>query len=226
MHTSGPSRTQPSPAPSEQPTPIQPQPSQGTLLQFPTTATPNLSTSTTSLWKLSPHIPLFTQLPPLKRYVAVAIDKAIKEILTPVMERSATIASITTRDLVMKDFALEPNEQVMRAAAHFTVQSLASSLAMVACKDPLRVSIANQLRVLLQANVNDQVGELVSCHMFLLQLTIVSQLHQAQRALIEHAVQTVCTDNLDTACSLIEKTTAEKALRETDEALAFAFDAR
>jgi len=204
MHTSGPSRTQPSPAPSEQPTPIQPQPSQGTLLQFPTTATPNLSTSTTSLWKLSPHIPLFTQLPPLKRYVAVAIDKAIKEILTPVMERSATIASITTRDLVMKDFALEPNEQVMRAAAHFTVQSLASSLAMVACKDPLRVSIANQLRVLLQANVNDQ----------------------AQRALIEHAVQTVCTDNLDTACSLIEKTTAEKALRETDEALAFAFDAR
>jgi CCR4-NOT transcription complex subunit 1 len=87
----------------------------------------------------------------------MAIDKAIKEILTPVMERSATIASITTRELVLKDFALEPDEQIMRTAAHYTVQSLASSLAMVACKEPLRVSIASHLRSLLQANVTDQV---------------------------------------------------------------------
>lgn len=197
---------QPPISPPSELTPVAQQPQQpplGTPLQFPT-ATPALPAGAAGLWKINPHIPLFSQQPHLKRCVTMAIDKAIKEILTPVMERSATIASITTRELVLKDFALEPDEQIMRTAAHYTVQSLASSLAMVACKEPLRVSIASHLRSLLQANVSDQ----------------------AQRALIEHAVQTVCTDNLDTACALIEKTTAEKALRETDDALAPALEAR
>jgi hypothetical protein len=31
-------------------------------------------------WKISPHIPLFVQQPQLKRFVAVAIDRAIKEV--------------------------------------------------------------------------------------------------------------------------------------------------
>jgi len=48
-----------------------------------------------------------------------------RKIITPVMERSATIASITTRELVLKDFAMEPDEQNMRKAAHAMVQSLA-----------------------------------------------------------------------------------------------------
>lgn len=74
---------------------------------------------------------------------------------------------------------------------------------MVTCKEPLRVSIGNHLRALLQTNVNE-----------------------SQRALIEHAVQTVCTDNLDAACSVIEKATMEKAVAQTDEALTPALDAR
>ena len=37
----------------------------------------------------------------------------------------------------------------MRSAAHLMVSSLAGSLALVTCKDPLRVALTNHMRVLL-----------------------------------------------------------------------------
>jgi CCR4-NOT transcription complex subunit 1 len=45
------------------------------------------------------------------------------------MERSATIASITTRELVLKDFATETDE-LLRSAAHLMVQNLAGEANM------------------------------------------------------------------------------------------------
>jgi CCR4-NOT transcription complex subunit 1 len=45
--------------------------------------------------------------------------------VSPVVERSVTIAGIATRELILKDFALEPNEDKMRKAAHLMVQNLA-----------------------------------------------------------------------------------------------------
>ena len=50
---------------------------------------------------------------------------------------------------VMQDFAVEPDEQRMRKAAHLMVGSLAGSLALVTCRDPLRTSLTNRLRSLL-----------------------------------------------------------------------------
>jgi CCR4-NOT transcription complex subunit 1 len=46
----------------------------------------------------------------LRNIVAEAVHCAIMEILSPVVERSVTIALITTRELVLKDFALDSNE--------------------------------------------------------------------------------------------------------------------
>ena len=60
-------------------------------------------------------------------------------------------------------------------AAHLMVSSLAGSLALVTCKEPLRVSLSNQLRVLLQ-----QVPQ--------------SGLDQAA---LEQTVQTIVNDNLE-----------------------------
>lgn len=44
---------------------------------------------------------------------------------------------------------MEPDEQRMRVAAHLMVGSLAGSLALVTCRDPLRTSLTNRLRSLL-----------------------------------------------------------------------------
>lgn len=50
----------------------------------------------------------------LKRVVPVAVDRAIREIIQPVVERSVTIACITSKELVQKDFAMEADENKMR----------------------------------------------------------------------------------------------------------------
>jgi CCR4-NOT transcription complex subunit 1 len=81
------------------------------------------------------------------------------EIITPVVERSVTIACMTTYELVTKDFANDPDESRLRAAAHLMVSSLAGSLALVTCKEPLRVSLSSQLRQMLQPSVDPQTLE-------------------------------------------------------------------
>ena len=131
----------------------------GTLLpsstsQFPPDPqmiVPNLPTYVT----INPSIPLFSMFGHLKRTVPTAIDRAIREIISPVVERSVTIAVVTTRELIVKDFAMESDEGKMRAAAHSMVQNLTSSLALVTCKEPLRVSINNHLGSLLEANTSN-----------------------------------------------------------------------
>lgn len=87
-----------------------------------------------------------------KRFVFTAIERAIREIVVPVVERSVTIAGISSRDLITKDFATEGDETKMRKAAHAMVQNLAGNLAMVTSKDPLRSSILTSVRALLMQN--------------------------------------------------------------------------
>jgi Domain of unknown function (DUF3819) len=68
------------------------------------------------------------------------------QIILPVVERSVTIAGISTRELVTKDFATEPNEETLRQAAHRMAQNLAGSLALVTCKEPLRSNLSSHMR--------------------------------------------------------------------------------
>jgi CCR4-NOT transcription complex subunit 1 len=160
-------------------------------------AFPNLSQCVT----INSALPLFSQQQHLQRLVPVAIDRAIREIISPVVERSVTIACITTRELIIKDLAMEPDERTILKAAHLMVQSLAGSLALVTCKDPLRVSMGNHLRTMLHANTNEQ-------------------------NLVEQVVQFVTTDNLDLGCSFIEKAATDKAVHDIDETLTSALAVR
>ena len=66
---------------------------------------------------------MFQQNPHLKRVVPVAVDRAIRDIIQPVVERSVTIGVITTRELTKKDFAMEPDESKLRQAAHLMVSN-------------------------------------------------------------------------------------------------------
>ena len=135
----------------------------------------------------------------LQRITPVAVDRAIREIIQPVVERSVTIACITTKELVSKDFASEPNETRVRKAAQLMVSNLAGSLALVTCKEPLRISIAKHLKTLLQ----QQAGVIFSS----------GDQHE------QHAVQTCASENLDLGCMLIEKAATEKAIRDIDDVI-------
>ncbi|KAF9185667.1 hypothetical protein BGZ51_002497 [Haplosporangium sp. Z 767] len=144
----------------------------------------------------------YNERPALKRLVHIAIDRAVREIVAPVVDRSVTIAGISTREMIIKDFAMEPNEEKMRKAAHLMVQNLAGSLALVTCKEPLRVSMANIIRTLfLQNGFTDQ-------------------------NMPEQSILMTVSDNLELACSVIEKAAMEKAIPEIEESLANAFNNR
>lgn len=158
---------------------------------------------------ISPKLEVFARFPDLRRIVYLAINRAIEEIIEPVVDRVVTIASTTTQKLTLKDFAMEPDENKLLHAAHCMVQSLASSLANVICKDPLRVSAINHLR-----NAVKELGP-----------TIVG-LGNVEMNLLDYSLQTAISENLDLACSVIEKVSTERAIGEVNEQLAPAVEAR
>ncbi|ANQ08345.1 Uncharacterized protein PCOAH_00023590 [Plasmodium coatneyi] len=147
---------------------------------------------------ISPSIALFQIQPGLKSLVTIAFYQAIREIIAAILDRSVAISCITTREIVCKDFCLEKDETLIRKAAHIMISSLAGSLALVTCKEPLRISLTHHLRHWLEKtstkDCNDQV-------------------------LIEQVVQILSADNLELGCSLVEQAVIEKAIKDINEAL-------
>lgn len=135
----------------------------------------------------------------LQQIVAQAVDAAIQEIIPPVISRSVTIALITTRELALKDYSLEPNEKLVLRGTHLMVQKLSGSLALVTCREPLKMSLQNQLKKLIEKEIE--------------KLDIKDKLNAES---IEKIVQITTIDNLDLGCSLIRKAVMEKALEDVN----------
>ncbi|KAJ0962000.1 hypothetical protein J5N97_029828 [Dioscorea zingiberensis] len=132
-----------------------------------------------------------------QRIIQMSLDKAIREIVSPVIQRSVTIASRTTKEMVLKDLSMESDDGVILRSARMMVGALAGSLAHVTCKEPLRVALSNHLRNVLQA------------------LNVVTD--------IDQIVQNITTDNLDLGCAVIENVASVKAVELIDGEIAPAF---
>ncbi|KAI8897671.1 CCR4-Not complex component, Not1-domain-containing protein [Globomyces pollinis-pini] len=157
---------------------------------------PNLANFIT----FNPSITLFNSQPSLKRIVHIAIERSIREVIqSPVVERSVTIAIVATREIVTKDFSLEANEEKMRKAAQYMVQSLSGSLASVSSREPLKVSMITNLRSLLLAN------------------------GFSEQTVPEHIIFAIVADNIELACAVMEKAAAEKSIPDIDESLAVSY---
>lgn len=109
-----------------------------------------------------------------------------REIIPLVISRSVTITLITTKELVLKDFALEPDEKKLQRGADLVVQNLAGNLALVTSREPLKLSFQGILKNLLDQTDLDESSK-------------------------DTIVQNVCVDNLDLGCALIKKAVIEKA---------------
>lgn len=140
--------------------------------------------------------------PSIKRIIIDAIERTANEILGPVVERSVTIATIATSQLIQKDFATEPNEQKMRKAAVGMAQRLAGHLALVTCKEPMRLSMVSNIRGVLNQN---GIGE-----------NVVS----------EQAIAMIVNENLEFVCQTVEDAAERSAVPQVDEALQGAYALR
>ncbi|XP_046333509.2 CCR4-NOT transcription complex subunit 1-like isoform X5 [Haliotis rufescens] len=155
---------------------------------------------------INDQIALLHQNPQLKQYVRPAIERSVQELLPPVVERSIKIALTTCEQIVRKDFALDPEEMRMRSAAHYMVRNITAGLALITCREPLFISINNNLKNAFMATLRGAT--------------------QAQKTLIEEAATLVAQDNAELACAFIQKTAVERAIPEMDKRLATEFDLR
>lgn len=126
----------------------------------------------------------------LRQVVVDAVTHAIYEIIGSVVERSVTVATIATSSLINKDFACEEDEDRVRQAAHRQARELASSLAQVTSKDPLRQSMSQYLRR--------------------------TQAESPEQAFPEGTMLMCVNDNVDFACQIVEDKAADQSLPEIE----------
>jgi CCR4-NOT transcription complex subunit 1 len=120
----------------------------------------------------------------LKMIITKAVDDSIQEIVEPVIDRAVKIALVTTKQLTMKDFALEPDAERFRLSCYNVVKKLAGPLAQVTCREPLKASMNRTLKNYLGQHSKDQNE-------------------------IENIISKAITDNLDLGCALIKKAVIE-----------------
>ncbi|EKM82840.1 hypothetical protein AGABI1DRAFT_97790 [Agaricus bisporus var. burnettii JB137-S8] len=151
---------------------------------------------------IDPQLSPFNVNQAFKRAVQLAVDQSVRDIIVPVVERSVTIAGISTRELVTKDYATEPNEEKLKKAGHLMAQKLAGSLALVTCKEPMRTNLTTQLRQFL--NNQGFTEQLVP----------------------EQVIHVLIRDNLEIACAAIEKVAMERAVADVEDNFAVSIESR
>uniref|UniRef100_A0A8C4S2Q2 CCR4-NOT transcription complex, subunit 1 n=1 Tax=Erpetoichthys calabaricus TaxID=27687 RepID=A0A8C4S2Q2_ERPCA len=149
---------------------------------------------------INPNIPLFQTHPQLKQCVRQAIERAVQELVHPVVDRSIKIAMTTCEQIVRKDFALDSEESRMRVAAHHMMRNLTAGMAMITCREPLLMSIATNLKNSFASALRAPTPQ--------------------QREMMEQAAAQIAQDNCELACCFIQKTAVEKAGPEMDKRLA------
>ncbi len=152
---------------------------------------------------INPNIALFHTHPQLKQIVRTALERTINDWVIPVVDRSIKIALKTTESIIRKDFALDPDESVMRSAAQYMARNLSAGMAMITCKDQLIPAI--------QGNVKNAFS---------------SALPQQQKEQIEVAATQIANDNVELVCAFIQKSAIEKCTPEVDKLLQPELDIR
>ncbi|KAI1889966.1 hypothetical protein AGOR_G00168350 [Albula goreensis] len=152
------------------------------------------------------NIPLLQAHPQLKQCVRQSIERAVQELVHPVVDRSIKIAMTTCEQIVRKDFALDSEESRMRVAAHHMMRNLTAGMAMITCREPLLMSIATNLKSNFAAALRAPTPQ--------------------QREMMEEAAARIAQDNCELACCFIQKTAVEKAGPEMDKRLATEFELR
>ncbi|KAI8628453.1 Not1-domain-containing protein [Xylariaceae sp. FL1651] len=152
-----------------------------------------------SLLSIPPTNEMVVNTARLHEMVRNAVTKALHDIIQPVVDRSVTIAAISTQQMIHKDFATEPDENKLRTAAINMVKATAGSLAQVTSKEPLRANITNYLRT----SAND-----------------------LPQGLPEGTILMCVNSNLDLACNIIEKQAEDRAIPEIEEMIEGELEAR
>ena len=139
----------------------------------------------------------------------------------PVVERSVTIAGISTRELVAKDFVTESNEDKLRKAGHLMAQKLAGSLALVTCKEPLKGNLGSHIRHFLSECGFSDVSKFAYSSP-----SLKANAPVLQQMVPDPVIFLLVQDNIELACQAIEKAAMDRAVIDVDDSFAAAYETR
>ncbi|OBZ85129.1 CCR4-NOT transcription complex subunit 1, partial [Choanephora cucurbitarum] len=144
---------------------------------------------------------LMMQHPLIKSTVYSGVSEAFADVVPNIIQTSTNIAAVSTKEMILKDFATEPDEIRLRRAAHAMVQPLACSLTVVSAKEPLCSGIIS----IISSNLIQQgLPELLA----------------------EEIATTIANENTELLCMFIDQIAKTKALEDVDRALAPAYASR
>lgn len=108
------------------------------------------------------QVPLLQAHPHLKQFVRPAVDKAITELLTPIVDRSVKYTVNACESLIKKDFALDPDENRMKHGAHHMMRYLTAGMAMITSRDHIFVAVSGNLKASFTAALRGNNTSVVS----------------------------------------------------------------
>lgn len=144
---------------------------------------------------------LILQHPVIKSAIFSGVSEAFSEVVPPIIVTSANIAAVSTKEMILKDFATEADESRLQRAARAMVLPLACSLCVVTCKEPL---CASTITVICANLVQNGLPE----------------------QLAEEIASTIANENMELFCVYVDQLTKIKALEDVDRALAPAYASR
>ncbi|XP_076470610.1 CCR4-NOT transcription complex subunit 1-like isoform X2 [Babylonia areolata] len=150
--------------------------------------------------------PFLIAHPMLIPIIRTTVERTINELIGPVVDRSIKIALTTCEQIVKKDFALEPDENRMRNAAHCMMRNITCGLALITAREPVLGQITSNLKTAF----TNKLGPNLPAH----------------KDVVDQVSSTLANEMVDICTAFIQKTAVERAGPETDKRLAAEFDLR
>lgn len=137
--------------------------------------------------------------PRLRTLIEQAMTRAINELTIPVFERCARITVTTVATIIRKDFALDPDPSRMLFAARQMIRHLAAGMSLITAREALGMS-------------------LVTC----LKNIILGEIHSAsalEKEAVQYLAHMVVTKSMHACLAYMQKSVAEKAVKEVEKKL-------
>lgn len=134
--------------------------------------------------------------PNLSNMVKNVIEKSVQDWINFVSDRVIKVCLVATETLIRKDFANEPNGELMRNCAQKMMRCLISGYSLIHTLEPLANRLQNSLQTL-----------------------FTSKCINVSKELIDSTVSTIISDNIALCVCFVQKTCIERAIVELDKKL-------
>ncbi|KAL7055945.1 hypothetical protein AAHC03_022720 [Spirometra sp. Aus1] len=137
--------------------------------------------------------------PNIRNLIQPAIEKAIDELSTPLFERCSRITVITVVTIVRKDFALDPDPTRLLYAARQMVRHLTAGMSLITAREVLGMALVNNLKSIILASIQSASAQ--------------------EKEAVECITHLVVSKSMQACLAFIQKTVAERAVREVEKKL-------